>query len=543
MRTISHAIAMSALLLLGTAQSGRLTAEPLVPHPAAASSPAGRWNARLGGFGESLVRESLRANGEQVFDLNVGQHGIDGLVKSTGPTGQVTYRVIEVKTVQAGADFRLGETKDGRQLSPRWIEARLGTAAKSHRVDEAREAAAEALKHFRKNPSSVPAEVHGVSIWENRYVVMRVDSATGAFEGKGTSREVHGMLEALSKGARSETVRKSAARHLTDYPLLREAAKPPQVVRGGEFAKELSKVTRIDEKQVGKALKEASEHIRMPGQSRWVKVGGKSFKFIGKAAGPAGVVIMAVVYTSEAADIEQKVESGERTRTEADAEHVKLAARTATGLGGGLIGAHYGAAVGTFICPVLGTVAGGIVGGVAGGVVGCVGAEMMMAATGLTDKLGECLAPGVDSARQACRWIKAAGISVTVATREQLREWIDSETYTEVADAIDSAATWVGDKVKGAGTAVRDGAVVLKDKAVEGAEQVSEAVSKTAVVLRDKAVEGAEQAGTAIKDTAVSLKDKTVEVGSDVGEAVSGAATWTWGRARSCWTYLRQKFD
>jgi hypothetical protein len=42
--------------------------------------------------------------------------------------------------------------------------------------------------------------------------------------------------------------------------------------------------------------------------------GGKVFKFVGKAAGPAGFVIATVVYTAETAEVEQKCERGELTR-------------------------------------------------------------------------------------------------------------------------------------------------------------------------------------------------------------------------------------
>ena len=64
-----------------------------------------------------------------------------------------------------------------------------------------------------------------------------------------------------------------------------------------------------------------------------------------------------------------------------------------------------GAAIGTFICPGPGTVVGGIVGMVGG----AIGAEMVMAATGLTDALGDYLQPGVETVRRACAFVKEKG--------------------------------------------------------------------------------------------------------------------------------------
>jgi hypothetical protein len=481
---------LAAVVALGIWAGGSVRAEPLVTHPAASATTAQGWNRQMGKFGESLVREVHRARGLEVFNLNVGEHGIDGLVRATGSDGRVAFRVIEIKTLQHGTDFRLGQTRAGRQLSASWIEDRLAKAASLHGEAEVKKAASQALEQFRKAPASIPVELHGVSVCDNRYVVKLVAPATGAFKGEAVNCKVTGVWEELAQKARGKDVRQAAARHLAEYHRLREAVKP-RVVQGARLARKLAEAAGVEEKQLGKALKEASEHIRVPGQSRWVKVGGKMFKFAGKAAGPAGVVIGVVVYTAEAAEIEQKVERGELTREQADAQQVKLAVRTTSAGGGALAGAAGGAAIGTFLCPGPGNVVGGIVGAVAG----CVGADLVMAATGLTDALGEFLAPGVEATRRACSYIKEQGIAVTIAAREQLREWVGPEVYDQTVAALDSAATWVGETARQVGTAVADGAIYLKDRTVDGAKQV--------------------------------------------GGAVADAASWTWGAVRSGWGRLR----
>jgi hypothetical protein len=171
--------------------AGTVGAEPLASHPSTAKTSANGWNIQMGKFGETLVRESERAKGNRVFNLNCGEHGIDGLVRTTGPDRQVAYRVIEVKTAHEGTTFQLKETRAGRQLSAKWIEDRLVKAASSHPEAEARKAAREALQHFRKDPVSVRAELHGVSVGDNRYVVKTVDPSHRSLQGRNREQQGH----------------------------------------------------------------------------------------------------------------------------------------------------------------------------------------------------------------------------------------------------------------------------------------------------------------------------------------------------------------
>ncbi len=53
-----------------------------------------------------------------------------------------------------------------------------------------------------------------------------------------------------------------------------------------------------------------------------------------------------------------------------------------------------------------------------GAVGGCVGADLVMAASGLTDALGDYLAPGAEAVRQACSFLKENGVRVTAAARD-----------------------------------------------------------------------------------------------------------------------------
>lgn len=491
-KPLTHAVC-ATLLLASTASAQTTTAgysEPLALHPAQSATSLNGWNRALGQFGESLVRNFERVQGNTVFDLNVGEHGIDGLVRSVGPDGKVQYKLIEVKTLQNGTEFQLNDTKRGKQLSHPVIEDRLATAAAKHPDAATRQVAAEALERFRANPASLKAELHGVSVGDNRYIVRAVDSATGTVKGQITSTRVTDVLKSLSERASSEEVRRMATRLLAEFDQLQAASKL-RIVQGDGLAREMAKLAGVEEKQMSTAVMEAAEHIKVPGQSRWIQAAGKVVKFVGRATGPAGVVIGAAVYTVEAADIEQRFERGEITVEQANAEHAKLAVRTTGAAGGAVAGVMAGAAIGTFICPGAGTVIGGIVGGVGG----AIGTDLVMAATGVTDALADYLQPGVDGVRKACAFLKEKGYQVAVASRDPLREWVGPELFDETTAILGASVTWVRER---AGVAVG-----------------------------------------AVKDAAVVAKDKVVEVGGQACDAVAGGATWTWNKAKSGYGVVR----
>lgn len=491
-KPISHAV-WTILLLASTASAQPTTAgysEPLALHPSQSATSLNGWNRALGQFGESLVRNLERTQGNTVFDLNVGEHGIDGLIRSVGPGGKVEYKLIEVKTLQNGTEFQLNDTKMGKQLSNPWIENRLATAATKHPDTATRQVAAQALERFRANSALLKAELHGISVGNNRYIVRAVDSATGTIKGEIASPRVTDMLKKLSERASGEGVRRMATRHLAEFDQL-QAAYKLRIVKGDKLAREMAKLAGVEEKQMGIAIKDAAEHIQLPGQSRWIKAGDKVFKFVGRTAGRAGVVIGAAVYTVQAAAIERRFERGEITLEQANAEHAKLAVRTTGAAGGAVSGMTAGAAIGSFICPGAGTVVGGIVGGIGG----AVGTDLVMAATGLTDALADYLQPGVDGVRKACAFLKDGGYQVTVASRDQLREWVGPELFDEMIVDVGTTVIWVQ---KRAGETV-----------------------------------------VAVKDVAIAAKDMVVEVLGQAYDDAAGGAAWTWDKAKSGYSVVR----
>ncbi len=488
----THAV-FTTLLLASTTSAQPTTAgylEPLTLHPGQGATNHNGWNRALGQFGESLVRNSESVRGNTAFNLNVGENGIDGLVRSVGPDGNAEFKVIEVKTRQNRIEFQLNDTKLGKQLSHPVIEDRLATAATKHPDTATRKVAAEALERFRANPASLKAELHAVSIGDNRYIVRAVDSATGTIKGEIANQRVTDVLKNLSERASSEEIRRMATRHLAEFDQLQAASKT-RIVKGDNLGREMAKLAGVEEKQMGDAVTEAAEHLKVPGQSWWVRVGGKVFKFVCRAAGPAGVVIGTTLYIMETADIEQRFERGEITREQADTEHTKLAVRTTGAAGGAIGGVMAGAAIGSFICPGVGTVIGGIVGGIGG----AIGTELMMAATGLTDTLAEYLQPGAEGIRKACGYLKDKGHQVSIAAREHLREWAGPELFDETIASLGTAVTLVQ--------------------------------------------ESAEEMAVTVKVAAVAAKDKVVEVTGLAFDAVAGGATWTWAKAQSGWRYLR----
>ncbi len=69
------------LLVLSPALAIAQTTETIVPHPALETISSGAEamhpTHQLGKFGESFVRENLRAGGFEVYDANLNDRGID----------------------------------------------------------------------------------------------------------------------------------------------------------------------------------------------------------------------------------------------------------------------------------------------------------------------------------------------------------------------------------------------------------------------------------------------------------------------------------
>lgn len=352
----------AVLLSQGRAQ------DPLPPHPAFVSPT----RLQLGQQGETLVRFLHESNGEKYFPLNYSTqgHGIDGLVRTVRPDGRAEYRIVEVKA-RHGDDFKLAETKSsGKQLSTQWIDDNLNRAVEAHPDKDVRQVAKEALESHRKNP--LRAELHGIDYKADRYVIRQVDPTTVRFVGEPRSEPLLDQLKKVEQKALIQEVRKTAGAYRQQYSQMRVDTNP-QRVKQQQLVKQMSLLAGVEEKEMSRALAEGSKMQKAGEPPRWVKAGGKVLKFVGKAAGPAGLVIAVFVYSEEAAEIEQKEKEGKLTREQANSAHADQAARTATTVGGGLAGVGAGAALGSFICPGPGTVIGGIVGGVGG----AVGAEQL----------------------------------------------------------------------------------------------------------------------------------------------------------------------
>ncbi len=113
-----------------------------------------------------------------------------------------------------------------------------------------------------------------------------------------------------------------------------------------------------------------------------------------------------------------------------------------------------------------------------------------MAATGLTDALADYLQPGVDGIRKACAFLKDKGYQVAVAGRDQLREWVGPELFDETIATIGTTVTWVRERAGETAVAVRDAAVAAKDKVVEAGGQACDAVADGAAWTWDRAKSG-----------------------------------------------------
>ena len=114
-----------SLVLLSSSIGFAQTSDAVVPHPALATASRGAGvmhpTQQLGKFGESFIRENLRASGFEVYDANLNDRGIDLLAVRRDPQGSlIEVRPVEVKTRSRGFEFAMEMTQDGRQLSAAW---------------------------------------------------------------------------------------------------------------------------------------------------------------------------------------------------------------------------------------------------------------------------------------------------------------------------------------------------------------------------------------------------------------------------------------
>ncbi len=363
------------------------------------SATQGALNQQIGQFGEGLCELFVKAQGQDIHRLayNNSGHGIDYLIRSIGPDGQPTYRIVEVKTTTQATLPELDVTRAGKQLSFEWIEQNLQQAARSHSDATTRQLAREALNALHNAPQTVQAELHFVSVHGDKYAIYPVDHRNAKIRGAIAEFRIEPELKKCIDRFQNKPLKDQAVRLLRQHDQLR-APCDPRVVSKPEFVDKVAKTAKVSASEAEQALTQAAEKVRAPGGSYSVKIGDKFLKFAGKAAGPGGVVaIEIIVISAEAYEIEKRYDNGEITRDEADRLLAGLVANSAVGLGGGLGGAAVGASIGTLICPGPGT----IIGGVVGGVTGYIGSVEIFELSGIKEMLAEYLQPAVTAIREA----------------------------------------------------------------------------------------------------------------------------------------------
>lgn len=434
-------LASLVAVMLGLMSAQSTQAQMLIDHPAIAAVESAQWNRQLGNFGESIVRETLEASGHRAVNLNVGDKGIDSLVRTTLPDGRVQFRVVEVKTLQNGTDFKLGQTDDGLQLSRQWIEKRLAKAAQEHVDDEARKLAQEALEHLVRDSSSIRAELHGISIADNRYVVKAVDTAAGTIQGEISKTPLKKMLENLAEKATNRPVRDAALRHISEFDQLQAASRQATVAAQSAQAAEAeltaarsaaaaeTKATQTAVEAEVKALQTAaaaetratqaaiaaeSNALRTAAvatteaaQSTSGKLAAKALPVAATAAVVAGAGIEIYQRGSQILETEKQFAEGKISDQDRVTEHAKTVAGCAGGLSGVAAGVATlgaaGASAGAVFGPA-GAAVGGCVGGAGGAAIGYVGGEK--AAEAVVDYGKNTIYRSVNGIRGAGSWVK-----------------------------------------------------------------------------------------------------------------------------------------
>ena len=177
LRSVVERLSWLVVLLLPSAGFAQ-TSERVIPHPALSTEPMHPTH-QLGKFGESFVRENLRASGFEVYDANLNERGIDLLAVRRDVQGTLTeVRPVEVKMRSRGSEVRLETTRDGWQLSAEWTDKRLARLAREHPDPRLRQLASEVLSLEQAHPEKIRPQLHSLSIGEDSYRVFRVESKT-----------------------------------------------------------------------------------------------------------------------------------------------------------------------------------------------------------------------------------------------------------------------------------------------------------------------------------------------------------------------------
>lgn len=301
------------------------------------------WRRQSGAWGESLVEQSLRLRGYEVLEVKSGSnHGIDRIAFKRDPTGALSdVRLIEVKT-HRGRRPVLSRTRAGRQMSRRWLAAKL----KAMRVGGdpiARNLALE-INRFRRQSGISPemlGELHEINTRTGRYI--RRNPVTLA---QLSSQSIERQLKQLTTRLPSSSPRDWASRHLAQWEQISHTPLKTWSAKNGVGAHSLLSrgSSPLAHAVAGRSARRLTHLIR--------------------GAGPLGAAVAVSIDAHEIYEQIHSYRSGQINRRQL----IQGLTRT----GGGIVGAGSGAAAGVWI----GTFGGPFawitvpVGGVIGGTVG-----------------------------------------------------------------------------------------------------------------------------------------------------------------------------
>lgn len=361
---MNYSIAIAAFLFCGGSGAfaeAQAVMSPVtfpVAHPLVADHPvrtAGAWRKGLGKFGESFAADNLKLRGYQAIDIKLhGNHGVDLVAVKRNALGKlVDVRLVEVKARYGNGKPRLGMTKNGQQMSRKWLADWL---RKLRSAGNDGKSLAREISIFRK-VSGIPlerlGEVHDINLRSGTYTVRNPVTLAE----RGGAMRIERLLKQIASRSSQPASATWAHLHLTQLDQLRKTPmknwlNPSQPEKA--FVRVTSTRVALFEKRL--ALRGAKR------------------VFI-RAAGPVGT---AVAIASDAYEIyghARNYRSGKMSRS----EFVTAVSRS----GGGIAGAGVGAAGGAWVGAQLGALggpivwitepAGFVIGGAVGGIAGYFG--------------------------------------------------------------------------------------------------------------------------------------------------------------------------
>lgn len=331
---------------------------PPVGHPLIVDHPvrtAGAWRKGIGEFGESFADGTLKLRGYQVTNIKLpGNHGVDRVAVKYNASGKLTdVRLVEVKAHYGKGKPRLGMTKNGQQMSRKWLAdwlRKLRTAGNEGKM------LAQQISAFRK-ASRIPlerlGELHDINLRSGTYTIRNPVTLAE----RGGPMPIQRLLNKVASRSSQHASKAWAKLHLAQLDQLRQT-------RMGKW---------LSSSRPGKAFGRATSSRIALLEGQQALRGAR--RVLVRAAGPVG---LAVAGASDADEIYGHVR---------DYRLGKLSKREFwTALwrsGGGIVGAFAGATGGAWIGMELGAFGGplawftvpvgGFIFGTVGGVVGYFG--------------------------------------------------------------------------------------------------------------------------------------------------------------------------